>query len=375
MLRLLILTCVVPMLLSCRQEKREQVAAMDSTWIKYARGFRVERKDDATHVYVTYPYQNATSGFHYVLVKKGNTSYDAGPEGQLIEVPIEEIVCTATTHIPHLDYLGLTDKLVGFPTTDYISSEKMRARVDAGQVVELGIDKGMDLERLYSLHPGLVMGYTMSSDLGQLKKIQELGVPVVINAEYLEGDPLGRAEWIKFTSLFFNKEKEADSVFSAIEREYNRVKQLTASVPSRPTVMSGIVYGDTWFMPGGRNYAATLLRDAGCDYLWRETESHGYLELSFESVFQKAKDANLWIGTGTFSSLKELEAAEGRYALFQPLTSAKVYNYDARMGAKGGNDFLESGYLRADLVLKDLVKIAHPEILPRYELYFHQKLE
>jgi iron complex transport system substrate-binding protein len=360
---------------SCKQEKREHAATSDSTWVKYASGFRVEQgKGAVTHVYVTNPYQNSTSGIHYVLVNGEIDSHDAWPDAQVIRVPIDKIVCTATTHIPHLDYLGVTDKLVGFPTTDYISSEKMRKRVDAGEVTELGIDKGMDLERLFSLHPSMVMGYTMSADLGQLKKIQELGIPVVINAEYLEGDPLGRAEWIKFTSLFFGKEREADSVFALIEQEYKRVKELASSVETRPTVMSGIVYGDTWFMPGGQNYAATLLQDAGCNYLWRDTKSTGYLELSFESVFQKAKDADLWIGVGSFNSLNELEAAEGRYALFRPFTSSQVYNFNARMGARGGNDFLESGYLRPDLIISDVVKIAHPELLPQYELYFHKKL-
>jgi iron complex transport system substrate-binding protein len=221
----------------------------------------------------------------------------------------------------------------------------------------------------------MVMGYAMSADLGQLKKIKELNIPVVVNGEYLEGDPLGRAEWIKFTSLFFNKEREADSVFNAIEQEYNRVKALTASVTGRPAVMSGIVYGDAWFLPGGRNYAATLLKDAGCNYLWRDNDSQGYLELSFESVYQKAREADLWIGVGSFNTLEELKAAEGRYALFKPFITGEVYSYNARIGAKGGNDFLETGYLRPDIILGDLVKIAHPGLVENKPLYFHKKLQ
>jgi iron complex transport system substrate-binding protein len=375
MVKLLAPVLVVLLLASCRQEKAEQQIGNDSTWVKYARGFRVEKRDGLTHVFVTYPYQGATSGYHYVLVPTGIEPPKAGPGEQVIQVPINNIVCTATTHIPHLDYLGLTDKLVGFPTTDYISSKKMRQRIDAGEVTELGVDKGMDLEKLYSLHPSMVMGYLMSADLGQMGKIQELGIPVVINAEYLEGDPLGRAEWIKFTSLFFNKEREADSVFAIIEAEYNRVKQIAASTTTRPKVMSGIVYGDTWFLPGGKNYAATMLKDAGCDYLWSDTDSRGFLELSFESVYQKAREADIWIGVGSFAKLEELESAESRYALFKPFQTGAVYSFNGRMGAKGGNDFLETGYVRPDIVLKDLVKIAHPDLLPEHNFYFHRQLQ
>jgi iron complex transport system substrate-binding protein len=370
-----LLFLVVVLFFACERRTTGPGPGIDSTWVRYAQGFTVKKENDFAHVFVTYPYQGATSGYHYLLVPKGTKLPQVGDDVQIVEVPVGKIVCTATTHIPHLDYLGLTDKLVGFPTTDYVSSERMRKRIDNGEVTDLGIDKGMDLEKLYSLHPSMVMGYTMSSDLGQLRKIQELGIPVVVNAEYLEGDPLGRAEWIKFTSLFFNKEKKADSVFNSIEHEYNRVKGLASSVTKRPTVMSGIVYGDTWFLPGGRNYAATLLKDAGCDYLWQDNDSQGYLELSFESVYQRARGADLWIGVGSFNTLEELKAAESRYALFKPFTTGEVYTYNARIGAKGGNDFLETGYLRPDIILNDLVMIAHPDIAPDLNLYFHNKLK
>jgi iron complex transport system substrate-binding protein len=284
-------------------------------------------------------------------------------------------VCTSTTHIPLLDYLDETDKLVGFPTTDYISSEKARKYVDAGKVQELGVDKGLNLERLAMLKPGMVMGYTMSSDYGQFKKVEELNVPVVINAEYLEKHPLGRAEWIKFLALFFNKEKMADSVFNVVERNYLETKNLALTASKLPTVLSGIVYGDAWFLPGGQNYASKILKDAGCMYLWGDDASNGYLELSFESVYEKARNADLWIGVATLKSLEEIKNADHRYTKFKPYQQKQVYTYDARKGAKGGSEFLELGYLRPDIILKDLVKIAHPALLPEYTLYFHKKLE
>jgi iron complex transport system substrate-binding protein len=289
-------------------------------------------------------------------------------------VPLESIVCTSTTHIPHLDYLGVSDKLVGFPSTDYVTSEITRKRIDGGFVKELGVDQGMNVELLYSLKPSMVMGYTMTADLGQLKKIQEMGIPVVINNEYMERDPLGRAEWIKFTSLFFGKEDAADSVFNIIEQEYRNTQALLAGVQQRPSVLYGTVYGDAWFMPGGRNYAATILQHAGTNYLWASDSTTGWLEISFEAVYAKAKNADLWI-VGSFDTFDELKAADKRYAMFKPFETKQVYNYNARKGSKGGNDFLELGYMRPDLILKDLVKIGHPDLLPEHQLYFHKKLE
>jgi len=176
-------------------------------------------------------------------------------------------------------------------------------------------------------------------------------------------------------AVFFNKEKEADSVFQIIEKQYNDTKALADKATTKPTVLSGIVYGDTWFLPGGKNYAARLLEDAGCHYLWAEDPSNGYLELSFESVYEKAHDADLWIGVASYASLSEIVKADHRYGNFKPLKQKQVYTYDARKGAKGGSEFLELGYLRPDMILQDLVKIAHPELLPDYTLYFHKRLE
>jgi iron complex transport system substrate-binding protein len=364
-------------LLSCGQRPVEAPTYRQPsvTQIKYAEGFKISLVGNAKLVEVMYPFQGAASGYRYLLVPRGEKEpqHDAGTK--VIYTPVRSIVCTSTTHIPFLDYLHETEKLTGFPTTDYISSEKMRKRIDSGQVQDLGIDNGMNLERLAVLSPDVVMGYTLTSDYGQFKKIEALHIPVVINAEYLEKHPLGRAEWIKFMAVFFQKEETADSVFEAIEKNYLETKKLTGSLRDKPTVLSGIVYGDAWFMPGGENYGATLLKDAGCNYLWSETQSNGYLELSFESVYEKANQADLWIGVGTFKSLKELGAADHRYTLFKPYQRQQIYNYDLRQGAKGGNEYLELGYLRPDLILKDLVKISHPELLPGYRLFFHRRLE
>lgn len=371
---------LIIMVLVCSCTAKKEPATVDNSNnlqkdLLYAKGFTISYTKNSTLIEVTRPYTGAAAGLKYLLVKQGEEIPPHDNETRVITVPISKIVCTSTTHIPLLDYLDESNALIGFPTTDYISSEKMRARIDKGEIVELGIDKGMDIERIATLKPDLVMAYTLSGDFGQFKKIEELGSPVIINAEYLEEHPLGRAEWIKFIAPFFNKEKLADSVFRSIEQAYQRTKEKAAHAQTKPTVMSGIVYGDTWFLPGGKNFAAQLIADAGGHYLWEENTSNGFLELSFESVYEKAYKADLWIGVASFKSLKEIESADKRYTKFRPFQTSQVYTYDARKGAKGGSEFLELGYLRPDLILQDLVKIIHPNVLPDHALYFHKKLQ
>jgi len=377
MIRLIFIIGTIAWLTGCNSNRGKSDIAAESpvTSIKYAKGFNVSTLDKAMLVEVTYPYQGATSGYKYLLVKRGDTPPEHDASTKVIYTPINTIVCTSTTHIPLLDYLEESEKLVGFPTLDYISSEKTRKLIDAGKVQELGVDKGMNIERLAVLKPDLVMGYTMTAEYGQFRKVEELGVPVVINAEYLEEHPLGRAEWIKFMALFFDKEKLANSVFRVIEENYNQTKAKAEKVQQKPTVLSGVVYGDAWFLPGGQNYAAKLLSDAGCQYLWAADSSKGFLQLSFESVYEKANAADLWIGVASFNTLEEIKNADERYTKFKPYQTKQVYTYNARKGTKGGSEFLELGYLRPDIILNDLVKIAHPELLSEYELYFHKQLQ
>lgn len=370
------LFCILTFI-SCNKQPVTQNTSVPTeslTTIKYATGFKVRYEGNVKHVEVPSPYQGASTGFKYILLPAGEPVPSHEPDVHVITIPLQSIVCTSTSHIPLLDYLNETDKLIGFPSLDYVSSSLMRERIDAGAVTELGIDKGLNLERLVAIKPGMVMGYTMSSDYGQFKKIEELGIPVVINAEYLEKHPLGRSEWIKFVALFFNKEKEADSVFQMIEKNYLDAKEKASASTHRPTVMSGVVYGDAWFLPGGQNYAARLLQDAGCQYLWEADSSNGYLELSFEAVYEKAHQADLWIGVASYTSLKDIAKADTRYTRFKPYKTKQVYTYDMRKGAKGGSEYLELGYLRPDLILKDLLLIAHPELTTGDTLYFHKQL-
>ncbi|MEO5976349.1 MAG: ABC transporter substrate-binding protein [Chryseolinea sp.] len=362
---------------SCVNQKATEVSTSTKpdTVLTYATGFTIRSMGKFKVIEVRQPYQGASSGYKYLLVPRGETPPSETNGARVIYTPLKSVVCTSTTHIPLIEYLNETRTLTGFPTTDYISSVKVRQRIDSGYVEELGVDQGLNIEKLVLLKPDMVMGYTMSSDYGQFKKIEELGIPVVINAEYLEKHPLGRAEWIKFMGLFYNKEREADSIFKTIEHDYLATKAMVDSAKVKPTILSGIVYGDGWFLPGGQNYASKVLKDAGCQYIWAADSSNGFLELSFEVVYDKAHDADLWVGVGSFKSLKEIEVADHRYTKFKPFKQKQIYSYDARKGAKGGSEFLELGYLRPDIILKDLVKIAHPELLPGHALYFHIKLE
>lgn len=370
---LLLILMISFLFTGCNQTRK--AVPHNITTTEFAKGFSIKSMGSVVEVELHNPYPNASSSIKYLLVPKGEEVPAHSSEIQVIRTPIEKIVCTSTSHIALLDHLNALDKLVGFPSTDLISSAKARARIDSGLVTDLGIDKEMNLEMLVSLAPDVVMGYSLSGDLAKLNKINKFGIPVVINAEYLEDHPLGRAEWIKYMALFLEKSEMADSIFNRIKEEYVGSQELVNRITDRPTVLTGILYGDAWYLPGGQNYAAKLFRDAGYQYLWDDDTSNGFLNLSFESIYAKAKGADFWIGVGSFESREEMKSTEKRYGLFDSFQEGNVFTYDARKGATGGSEYLELGYSRPDIILKDLIKIAHPETLPEYELFFYKKLD
>jgi iron complex transport system substrate-binding protein len=145
-------------------------------------------------------------------------------------------------------------------------------------------------------------------------------------------------------------------------------------LPDKPSVFTGVVYGDTWFMPGGNHYGARFFKDAGADYMWSNNKSNGILQLSFESVYDRARNADYWLGTATYDTFDDIINADARYAEFKAYSDRNIYNYTARVGPNGGNAYFESGYARPDIILKDLAKIFHPDQLGSHQFYYFKKL-
>ncbi|MBV6646348.1 MAG: ABC transporter substrate-binding protein [Cyclobacteriaceae bacterium] len=289
------------------------------------------------------------------------------------EVP-KRVICTSTTHLPFLEMLEVETTLVGFPGTKYISSDKIRKGVENGKITDIGPDGGMNLELVLSLEPDLLIAFDMGRESGSLDKIEEAGIPIVYNADFLETSALGRAEWIKFFGAVFHKQQLADSLFHNIVTRYDSLCRLTKGILNRPTVLSGVLYGDHWFLPGGQNWSSQFIKDAGGQYIWESDTSSGWLELSFEAVFEKANGSDYWIGTSTFNQLEELSNQDSRYREFEAYDAGRVFNYSKRRNDFGGYDFFESGYARPDLVLADLIGILHPELLRGHEFYYFQRL-
>ena len=368
-------------LVSCKNEQKTELPGTSTPEIlelKYAEGFSVTENENFKVLTINKAWPKAAKNFKYILISKANMAKTTFPKDEydgFITDKIQKIVVTSTTHIPALELLGIEQTLVGFPGTDYISSEKTRALINHGKVRELGKNEGINTEVLLELNPDLVIGFGVDGVNKTFETIKKAGIPVLYNGDWVESSALAKAEWIKFFGVLFNKEKEADSTFNTIEKDYLEAKTIAKQAKNRPTILSGAMTKNVWHLPNGSSAEAQFLKDANVDYLWSETTGNGSLALSFEAVLDKAKDADLWLSPSYYSSFEQLEKSNSLYTNFKAFKSKTIYTFSNTTGETGGVLYYELGTARPDLVLKDLIKICHPELLGDYTPYFFEKLK
>lgn len=380
-MRITFIISIVLCFFSCKELKKESLPesqASTTVPIEYAQGFTINKMSSGIiQINISSPWPNAKTGFKYALVPKdkmasitlNNGEYDA-----IVAIPVDNIVATSTTHIPTLEALGVIDKLIGFPDTQYISSKETRKRIENGLIKELGNNESINTEMVIELNPEVVIGFSINSQNKAYETLQRSNIPVAYNGDWTEETPLGKAEWIKFFAPFFQKEQMADSIFKEIADSYNSTKALAKKGIKQPSVLSGALYKDVWYLPGGNSWASKFLEDANTEYPWSDTEQTGSLNLSIESVLAKGQHTDFWISPSQFTSYQEMQDTNVHYLQFDAFKNKNIYTFANTKGETGGLLYYELAPNRPDLVLKDLIRIFHPTLLPEHELFFFKPL-
>ena len=332
--------------------------------IDHAKGFTISNYGNYRKITVENPWQQSGGvRFDYFLVDRDKEIPSELVGKQIIRTPIQSVICLSTSHVGFLSALHETSSLKALSGTSFVSDTDVQKGVAAKKIVDIGYDQGINYELILSLKPDLIIAYGVGGDVtGFINKLRDLGLNVILNGEYLEETPLAKAEWIKFIGAFYNKEDEAATYFSAIEKNYNSIIQTVQSVKKRPVVLTGLPYKDAWWMAGGHSNLAALIHDAGAEFLWKDNSSREAFVVSLEEVVIRSAKADFWINCGTVNTIEELISTDSRFSAFPQVQKKAIFNNNLNVGPGGGNDYWEKGVVRPDLILADLVKIFHPEI-------------
>lgn len=308
----------------------------------------------------------------YVLVPKNQELPESLPEGTVIRTPLERAVVYSSVHCSLLDVLGRNTSIGGVCELKYIQIPYIQDGVRKGTVVDCGESANPDIERIIDLSPDAIL-LSPFNNSGGYGRVEEIGIPIVECADYMETSALGRAEWMKFYGLLFGAEEEAGRLFDEVESNYMRLKSLVENVAVRPKVVVDLKMGSTWYTPGGRSTQGRLLMDAGADYPFADTDNSGSIPLSVEVMMNHAADADVWMLKASTEADITLSYLAAEYVGYKELKAYKEGNVYACNTWKV--PFYEETPYRPDYLLEDMIQIFHPEIEGLRELHYYFKVE
>ncbi len=357
------------------QSRRARKDSSANFKLRYAKRFKVSLAKAYTKIEVMLPWRKNETPLTYFLYPRGAIPPSVPKYAIAIPIPVRRVVTLSTTYLGFLDELQLTDKVIAVDHFQYVNSPKVLKRIQDKTLNEVGSGPTVNVERLLALAPDLVFAFGRGvPESDAHPALERAGLKTVLAAEFYEATPLARAEWIKFIALFFNRVAEAERIFAKVEKAYLKLCEVARQAKRRPTVLLNADYRGSWYIPGGRSYKAAILRDAGAAYLWEHDSSSESKPIAAENVLQKGAQAEFWLYPGQVKTLDELLAIDQRYRFFEAVKRCRVYNNNARLSVRGGNDFWEHGPAKPHLVLTDLIRIFHPQLMRSHKLYWHRHL-
>jgi iron complex transport system substrate-binding protein len=344
----------------------------------YAHKFTLTVNDTCSILSIINPWQGADDVRQvFYLVRQDQKALRNVDPAEVIQIPVKSIICTSTTHIAMVSALGQEAAIKGVSGARYVFNKTLLQEIKEGKLPDIGYDNGINAELIMRIKPDLMIMYGVGGEgEGISGKIREMGIKVIYDADYLEKDPLGKAEWIKFFGALFGISEKADSVFNSVAASYNYIKDYVAGHSyQKPKVLLGLPFRDTWFVSPGNSYVSKLIGDAGGDYLWKDKESEISMPFSLENVFIKAGTTDFWLNIGSVSGKSEITAFDPRLCEIPAFRYGRLFNNNARMSENGGNDYWESGTVYPDILLKDIASILHPELFKDYKMVYYKQVE
>ena len=346
---------------------------------RYAKGFSIEQ-DKATGeklLCIKNPWQGAENICYYHTIDT--------------LAPPQRIVAMSSSHAAMLDAIGCADHIVGLSGCRFIYNATLCQKIAKGEIGEVGYDSAFDFEKIRALKADIVLLYGVAGEEKTMTdKLNELHIPYIYIGDYLENDPLGKAEWVVALAYLCGVAEQGKEFFAGVEERYNALRNQKHCSAYKPRVMLNLPYRDTWFMPPQGSYMVRLIEDAGGEYILTENEkrktengkfstlnsqlSTKSTPISLEEALVLAMKADFWINLGQVTSLEELCATAPRFAKVDAVRFGRIYNNTKRTNESRGSDFWESGTIRPDLILEDLINILHYESTTD-KLHYYKKLE
>lgn len=344
----------------------------DTVRMKYSSLLQIVKHADYTVVTIRNPWDTLKVLHTYLLADREKPLPEHLPEGTIVRTPLQKSVIYSSVHCSLWSELDELKGIGGVCGLEYIKLPQIQEGCRNGGIVNVGNSMNPDIERIIDLRPDAIL-LSPFENSGGYGRVGKLNIPIIECADYMETSALGRAEWMRLYGLLLGKEAQADSLFAGIEKEYlTLTQQVKSQNLKRPTVISEMKNSSAWYIPGGNSTMGRLYQDAGADYVFAYLSNSGSVPLAFETVFDRGGNADIWLikyNQPQDKTYSELERDYAPYARFKAFQDRKVYGCNTNHVP-----FYEESPFHPELLLKDLIKIFHPELLPDYNLKYFSNL-
>lgn len=291
----------------------------------------------------------------------------------LSELPFKKVLLLNASLVGYFTELQLEHKIAGISSPEYVYSPKMKQLIAKGHIQNLGNEQKYDVEKILALNPEAIFTNYVASFENTYNLIRQKGIKIIFLDEYMEQNPLEKSAYLRVFGELLGAQEMAENRYQQIVDNYHALASLAKKSHQSPTVLANEMYGNQWFLPGGKTSLAMYLKDANAQYINAGNPAEKAVPMSFEEVFSKSQEATFWVNVGNHKHKKELLQINPNYAEMNVYTNGKLYTVSGRE-AGSSNDYFESGVVRADLVLKDYIKIFHPQLLTGYNLTYLKPL-
>lgn len=362
----ILILCLMFAICSCGRKGTSQSGSGDSVTFRHARLLHVEKFGNYSVARISNPWKAGETLHTYVLVPRDMPVSDRLPSGTVVKVPLQRAAVFTSVHCGLLSALGRLGSVAGVCDYRYVLLLSVRRHVESGKAKDLGASASPDVERIVSVNPDALLVSPFSGS-GTYGKLAGTGVPIIECADYMEHSPLARAEWMRFYGMLFGCSAEADSLFAVVEKNYMSFKKIASVMPRHPKLMCDLMQGAAWYVPGGKSTIGQAFKDAGAEYIFGGNNSAGSVPLSFEAVYDRALNADVWVmrcgmAGVTYASLKKEREA---YSHFRPWRERRIYSCNTLEVP-----FFDESPFRPDYLLGDLVKILYPEKCTDYSFRY-----
>lgn len=332
----------------------------DTISLRYASNLSMVKYDGYTKVVLRNPWDTLQTLNTYLLVEKSETLPETLPEGVVVHLPLENALFYSSVHCSLLQALGGLQCIGGVCDLKYINLKEIHQGVKRGEIRDCGDAMNPDMEKIIDLYPDAILlsPFENSGGYGRVEKLQ---IPIIECADYMETSALGQAEWMRFYGKLVGASQQADSLFAVVEQQYLALKKRAAASKSRLQVIPDLKIGATWYVPGGRSTIGRLFQDAYVEYPFSDDPYSGAVPLSFEAVFDKAGEADVWVFKYNNPShdltYSDLASDFVGYTALKAYKNRNVYACNTAYSL-----YYEETPFRPDYLLADYIQIFHPEI-------------